>query len=244
MEWHEASSQIKHCVIALAAILGHSHPNAAEHQRACQLCETLSSQLHHDIEEKHGKKVGPALFVFHWQLHHRSWFFEQWGLSATSLTPPPKITDGLMGYLRNNRLDWLPEHGNIPTLASLARTNLPGRVGGNSGVPAPPSGTPRAGRGDANTDRAARVRNANRDPRFVGNTPLANNMRTRQIRDATVASELPIPQVTRNGIQMDRCLSHHLKGVCTADCDRASDHVILTAPEADELHQWCIPACA
>jgi len=242
LDWVEAVAQVKCYVIALAAVLGHHHPNVAEHQSAYQLYETMSAQLHHDIDEKYGKKVGPALFVFYWQLHHRSWFFEQWGLNATSTTPAPKIREGLLTHLRNNRLDWLPEHNNIPALTTLGRVAIPPRTPGATPAAAAPA--PRNNRSAEAEPRITRIRNANRDPRFIGASPLATSMRTRQVRDAIAAATLPIPRVTRNGVQMDRCLSHHLKGVCTEDCDRAADHVPLQAAEADELHQWCVPAYA
>ena len=122
-------------------------------------------------------------------------------------------------------------------------------------APVPPPAAPPAGAGGGVGGGAAgppaagnpiqvRVQNAHRDPRFIGNTPFAVNIRTRSIRNAIGVAGRDPPQVTRNGVLMSTCLSWHVKGSCSADCARRADHVQNTAEETENLNGWCLPAFA
>jgi hypothetical protein len=80
-----------------------------------------------------------------------------------------------------------------------------------------------------------RVSNRNRDPRVMGETPLAKQIRLDAIADALARAGSP--PATTNG--KTRCLSWHLKGKCYNDCARKADHVVLPIEDADTLVEWC-----
>ena len=240
-EWAEASMQLELCAVLLAAILGDSHPNVRAHQLAYRMCKRHDTPLQHEMNNKFGKRLAPALFVFHFHLRHRQWFDRQWDFQQMSTVPAPDFTQGIELHAEQNCLDWLPECGNIPLLKPLAREQpnnkaIPGSSAGR-GAPA----TPNAATG---VDGARRMRNPARDPRFTGNTPFAVNIRTRSIAEAMALAGRPPPMANRNGVQTQRCLSWHLKGQCMSNCARSADHVPLDAPAAEELFQWCQPAFA
>ncbi len=136
----------------------------------------------------------------------------------------------------------LPSYDDINSLASLTAPSAP--------APAPASANSAGSTGTGNRNAPAnialiqnRVQNPHRDQRYVGNTPLAVNVRTRSIRNAIALAGNP-PQVTRDGTLMPTCLSWHVKGSCSEDCARRADHTENAAAEREALYQWCVAAFA
>ena len=141
----------------------------------------------------------------------------------------------------------MPRYDNIPLLKLLAKappSNNRGNTGGGGGGGRTPAPAPSPAAG-ATGREAKRVRNANRDPRYVGNSPLAIMIKQRPIRDAIPRADAPVPVYrASDGAEKPRCLSWHLKGVCMEDCERADDHIPLDQAQVDALHAWCSPAYA
>jgi hypothetical protein len=73
------------------------------------------------------------------------------------------------------------------------------------------------------------VQNAHRDTRLVGNTPLATNVRTRRVAAAIELAGGTPAAVLRDGVECERCISYHAKGICYDNCDRKADHVATFA---------------
>lgn len=239
-EWTEATVQIEAYAIVLGSLLGTKHAAVVHYMDAVKLYERVKIRLHTAMNKKFGAKTAPALLVLYFQLNLRSWFEERWEYDIYDRSSP-ELTDGLRSYLRSNRFDWLPDFDDIPTLTALGAASAP------APAPAPPPpGNPNAGAG-ANPPApplAPRRNNPNRDPRFIGNTPFAVNIRTRSIRNAINVAQVDPPQVTRGGRLMPTCLSWHVKGSCSEDCQRRADHVGNTEEEKERLYQWCVPAFA
>ena len=82
------------------------------------------------------------------------------------------------------------------------------------------------------------VQNPNRGARFVGNTPLAVNIRTHTIREAIRVSGVDPPMVMHEERANDSLLSWHVKGTCSSACARKQDYVANNNAEAEALHTW------
>jgi hypothetical protein len=148
-----------------------------------------------------------------------------------------------------NNLMWLPTVTNVPALmalrvvtrASTTRAGAPstnadtGPGGANIGSGATLGAAVGAA---ARRDPGAQVRNPNRDSRFVGNTPFARMVRSRSVALAIAAAGSDPPQVVRNGVTGQHCVSCHARGQCFEFCQRAADHVRLEPAEAAAFHAW------
>jgi hypothetical protein len=234
-EWAEADIQLKLYGIVLGTLLGTTHVVTRGHLSAYRYYERVRTRLQAAMNLQFGARLAPPLLVFHFQLHYRHWFNERFTYgNHTNL--PPDVTSGLQQFVTANRLDWLPGYANVPALAALASPTPPGsRV-----PPTVAAGAPAAASGISSSDR---VQNPNRDSRYGGNTPLANNVRSRSIRDAlSTAAPLEPPQVTRNGTTIPMCLSWHVKGTCSTGCTRKADHVANSTAEKEALWAWVLPA--
>jgi len=169
----------------------------------------------------------------------RSWFQEV--LNDEEDVPIPDFRADLTSYERTKRFDWVPDYSGIPAIKALEGTRPTANDGGGSGGG---GGGDRTNTNPPTNDANARASNNHRDPRYTGNTPFANNVRTRSITDAIAAAGRPPPQVTREGRTMQTCLSWHVKGSCSRNCGRKADHGRNTPEEADTLYEWCQPAFA
>jgi D-alanyl-D-alanine dipeptidase len=83
------------------------------------------------------------------------------------------------------------------------------------------------------------VRNPNRDPSVVGNTPLARNVHSRGVAVAITAADRDPPEVVRSGTRYPLCVSWNGRGKCFEFCERAADHEELSEAEATDFHSWC-----
>jgi len=232
-EWPEATLQIEGYAVLLGTLLGTQHRAFLEYQAALKLYERIQTRLHAALNRKLGAKLAPAMLVLYFQLNMRAWLEERWTYDMVD-EEAPDLVNGLRNYMRSNRFDWLPSHEDIPALATLEGTTNP-----VAPATAAPGGGSRTRTPDAAGAIQVRVQNANRDPRFMGNTPLAVNIRTRSIRNAIAVAQRDPPQVTRSGRAMPTCLSWHVKGSCSEDCTRRADHVANSDQEREPLYTWC-----
>jgi len=241
INWAEANSQIKCYKPLLATVLGERHPNVTAHDNAYQCYEKIESRFQFELDNAYGK-AAPAVFVCHWQLYHKNWFEEQWSNNGVLITEPPTLTDGFRAFKLNRNLSWLPIISDIPSISRL-RPTVPSRGAGNNN-PGGGNNDDRAAPANAGNPGRERVQNPNRDRRFTGNTPLGVTVRGRGVREALTTAGRPPPEVTRNGVRMQSCVSWHAKGTCFSNCDRIADHVAHTPGEATEFFEWCQAAFA
>jgi hypothetical protein len=90
----------------------------------------------------------------------------------------------------------------------------------------------------ARRDAGPPVHNPSRDPRFVGNTPLAHSMRSRSAAVAITNAGRDPPEVVRSGTRVNICVSWHGRGKCFELCERAADHGVLSKAEVTDFHSW------
>ena len=242
--WTEVDIQLESYQIVLGTILGTTHNLVRHYRSSLEMYDRIKVRLHAAMDKKYGQQLAPALLGLYFHLGVRSWLEETWEFELSHVELPGFTTD-LRSYSRSKRFDWLPDYSDLPQLKALET----GRSGQAPEATGSRSSTPRTA-GDSNSPAGGnnpitnRVLNPHRDPRYVGNTPLAVNIRTRSIRNAISVAGRDPPQVSRNNRTMPTCLSWHVKGSCSEECNRKADHVQSTEEEAEALYQWCVPAFA
>jgi hypothetical protein len=184
--WSEASAQL-HCARGLmGAILGVGHPAIAAYVRFLRKYTRMIKRLESEVDQIHGRRIGPALVVFHVQLTWRNWLATQLETGETGWVEVPAFSQGLDMLEVQNTLMWLHTVTNVPILLALrtpARTPAPAPAGRNTGRTAQHAsgGGANAGRADAaatvpRREPGPQVRNTNRAARFLANTPFSRNV--------------------------------------------------------------------
>jgi hypothetical protein len=188
--------------------------------------------------------------VFHVQLAVRNWLVCQLDIGETEYLPPPDFCQGLNMLEVQNNLMWLPTVTNGPALLALCVVTRASARTSNSDNRTPASGTTDSALGEAvasatpRRDAGAQVRNPNRDARFMGNTPLARLVRSRSVGLAITTAGSDPPQVSRNGVTIQHCVSWHARGQCFEFCERCADHIPMQSEEATAFHAWAALAYA
>ena len=168
------------------------------------------------------------MFYFHAEL--RYWLAHQWDLQATDFIAVPDLASALATFDRTGTLHWLPDTQHIPQLQALrASTQRSTRAPATAPAAPSPEGPP------APRSTRVTVRNLNRDPRYIGDTPLAQRIKAARFDDVIRRHGAP-PAPTGGG---DRCLTWHLRPNCFANCRRSADHIKLPQAEQDALFTWC-----
>jgi hypothetical protein len=229
----------------LGALMENSHPMVLAYSRFWQLYGRLETRLESKLDHAYDRRLGPSLMVFHVQLNIRNWIACQMDVADTECLSPPDFCQGLCMLEVKNNLMWLPTVTNVPALLALRVTTRAStsRVGVPGGSADPGSNGGGAGVGSGATldapvgtvtrrDPGAQVRNPNRDSCFVGNTPFARMVRSKSVALAIAAAGSEPPQVERNGVTGQHCVSWHARGRCFEFCQRAADHVHLEPTEA------------
>jgi hypothetical protein len=195
--------------------------------------------------------------VFHVQLNIQNWIACQLEVAETECLSLSDFCQGLHMLEVQNNLMWLPTVTNVPALmalrvttrASMSRVGEPGggaATGSNDGGAGLESGatlsTP-VGTA-ARRDPGAQVRDPNWDSQFLGNTPFARMVRSRSVVLVIAASGSDPPQVERNGVTRQHCVSWHARIQCFEFCQRAVDHVPLEPTEAAFFNAWTDAAFA
>lgn len=239
--WKEAEIQFRLYAIVLGTLLGVKHAVTTNHVAAIRNYDRHSTSLQTAMDIKYGAALAPALFLFHVQLAYRTWFDERF-VNDQHDNPVPDLSTGMRQWVTGLRLGWLPEYSSVPALIALAP-----RVAVRAAAPLPPGRPPAAAnrgpgaaepRDTPHLAPADRVQNTNRDPRYIGNSPIALNVKSRPVRTAIAAAGDHPPTVVRGGRTIPTCLSWHLRGMCSADCQRLADHVPNTEEEKERLWEW------
>ena len=234
--FEEMIVQLQAYTCLLGALLGVGHPNVSEHRLAVDLLMRNSAMLKQFVVQKLGTSLGAATLVYYFQIRHRNWFQQQWMLTNTVTLPPPRLREGFDTFANTYTITWLPQTSHVDTLRKLAvptpstpaYPSSPDKSTSTGGSSANPSSNP-------NTPTRTRVSNRNRDPRVMGETPLARRIRDKSIADA-IATAGGAPT---NDQHQDRCLSWHIRGKCFSDCPRSYDHIALDTLERDDMKAWC-----
>jgi len=237
--FEEMVVQLTAYTCVLGAILGNRHPNVLEHQLAIEKLIVNQALLKQFVNAEFGSKLGAAKIVYYFQLRHRHWFSEQWRLTNKSTLPPPSLAAGFDTFATSYTINWLPTTSHVDLLQRLEKSPAAVTSGGGNRNSEEKKDDDNSNRnpGGGDNDRK-RVSNRNRDPRVMGETPLAKQIRKLPIGEAL--AKAGTPPVTTSG--NTRCLSWHLKGKCYSDCLRKADHVILPIDDADTLVEWCSQA--
>jgi hypothetical protein len=157
--------------------------------------------------------------VFHTQLIWRSWFLKQLATGQTRVIAAPDFWHGLDAFDMHNNLSWMSSVSNVPALQALTK---PSRVsgggvgyrGGGENSNQSERTTPETTASAASTTAAPAggrrnpgrpVHNTDRDAMFTGNTPFAENVRTRRVQQAIALAEGGSTRV-RRGVGLRVCL--------------------------------------
>jgi hypothetical protein len=255
--WTEAHTQLRSTRGLLGALMGNSYPVVLAYGRFLHLYEQVETHLESKLDHAYGRRLGPALMVFHVQLNIHNWTVCQLDMAETECLSPPDFCQGLHMLKVQNNLMGLPTVTNVPALLALRITTRSSRsrAGAPGGITGTGSSDGGAGVESGETlgaavgnvaicDRGAQVRNPNQDSRFVGNTPFARMVRSRSVALAITAVGSDPPQVERNCVTGKHCISCHARGQCLEFCQRAADHVPLKPAEAAAFNAWTDAAFA
>ena len=234
--------QLTSYTCVLGALLGTAHPNVLEHQLAIKKLVVNQALLKQFANAEFGSKLGAAKIVYYFQLRHQHWFGEQWRLTTKTTFPPPKLAAGFNTFVTSYTINWLPNTNHVNILQHLKNTPVAVASGtDNTGRPTSDGekddNSSSQTNGESNSKRKG-ISNHNHDPRVMGKTPLAKQIRQHPISDALAKAGTP-PATTRG----KACwLSWHLKEKCYNDCVQKADHIILPIEHADTLVEWCTQA--
>jgi hypothetical protein len=163
----------------------------------------LMTHLESEVDQVHGRRLGPSLVTFHIQLMWRNWLVAQLDAAQTNWVDPPVFGVGLSMLEAHDNLMWLPTVTNVPLLLALRHIPRVGLaaapaarvpVASSQAARAADTGSDAAPTADAaRRDAGRQVRNPNRAPRFAGNTPFAQNVRSRAVSEAIAAAGAPPP---------------------------------------------------
>jgi hypothetical protein len=241
----EDRNQLHSSQALMGALLGVEHPLVGAYGRFLRQYDRLMTRLESEVGQVHGRRLGPSLVTFHIQLMWRNWLVTQLDAAQADWVDPPVFGVGLSMMEAHNNLMWLPTVTTVPLLLALrhiSRVDLAATP--SARVPVTRAPTARASTPASDTAPAAaaarrdagrQVRNQNRAPRFAGNTPFAQNVRSRAVSEAIATAGSP-PMVIRNGVSGPLCTSWHARGQCFENCTRSADHGVLNEGEATAFH--------
>ena len=150
---------------------------------------THQALLKQFVLAKFGVKLGAATIVHHFHLCHRNWFSQQWQLTAVSTLLPPNLKDSFDTFGSTHTTTWRPCMDHIKLLQRLTHTPAKQPAAPVLSADKAPAIKPLSKKGLAE-DRAERkrVNDQNRDPRFMGETPLRK-------RSAAAPSPMHLPKL-------------------------------------------------
>jgi hypothetical protein len=196
--WMEARTQLHSSQALMGALLGVEHPLVEAFGRFLRQYDRLMTRLESEVDQVHGRRLGPSLVTFHIQLMWRNWLVAQLDAAQTDWVDPPVFGVGLSMLEAQNNLMWLPTLTNVPlllTLRHIPRVGLAAAPAARVPVARAPAARAAAPANDAaaaaRRDAGRQVRNPNRAPRFAGNTPFAQNVRSRAVSEAIAAAGAP-----------------------------------------------------
>ena len=149
----------------------------------------------------------------------------------------PRFAASFDTFVTSYTINWLPNTRHVNLLKCLEK--VPVAVAGGTINAGPPTSDGKKDDNSSRTDgesssKRKRVSNRNRDPRVMGETPLAKQVCLHPVSEALAKGSTP--PATTSG--KTHCLSWHLKGKCYNDCIRKDDHAILPIKNMDTLVEW------
>jgi hypothetical protein len=87
----------------MGALLCETHPLIAAYARFLRKYDHIVTRFARDIDQAHGRRLGPSLVIFHVQLAWRNWLVTQLDSGEMSHLAPPYFCQGLtLMEVRNN----------------------------------------------------------------------------------------------------------------------------------------------
>jgi hypothetical protein len=121
--WMEARTQLHSSQALMGALLGVEHPLVGAYGRFPRQYDRLMTSLESEVDQVHGRRLGPSLVTFHIQLMWRNWLVAQLDAAETMWVEPPVFGVGLSMMEAQNKLMWLPTVTNTPC-SSPSATSL------------------------------------------------------------------------------------------------------------------------
>jgi hypothetical protein len=251
--WNEARSQLLGMHAPLGALLGPAHPVVGVYGRFLRKYSRMLTRREFEIYYVHGRRLGPSIIMFHFQLVWWDWLVLQLDSGETESTPPPDFGADLSMLETQNNLVWLPSITNVPFLFSLSlggahpRTSTRGSKI-TSRIPCPSRGMitrgyPIGGGAPRRSFRPS-LGPEHWTPCHVHREhPFSRNIRAHRVSEDILLAGTP-PGVSRSRATGPVCVPWYANGLCYGDCARSSGHGVLNAKEALEFHAWCQVAYA
>ena len=230
----EAMAQLTAYHGLAATLFGETCVAVSSYKQFLLQYQGLEGEVTGALIRSHGPKLAPATMVYHINLIWRHWLKRKMDGPTEQVVPAPDFTIGLTQHQTLQNTSWAPDVSQVPALAKLAKPDNQGSTGGGTGGATGGA----TGGGNGTTSPSNRVRNPNRLPELVGNSPLAQRVSTARISDVIRDHGVP-PKGRRNGAEVDRCINYHAKGQCGTNCVRVNDHHPIPAGEKQAFLEWC-----
>jgi hypothetical protein len=106
--WMEARTQLHSSQALMGSLLGVDHPLVGAYDRFLRQYDRLMTRLESEVDQVHGRRLGPSLVTFHIQLMWRNWLVAQLDAAETMWVEPPCVWCGPL-------YDGGPEQFNVAT---------------------------------------------------------------------------------------------------------------------------------
>jgi hypothetical protein len=232
-EWSEAKAQVEAYQPVITAILGELHPTALEYICAVKYASTIFLSLKQALEDKVGKRQGPAMYVYIFHSSMHGWFREQYHTRYN--VPPPELVSDFRRFSMRKNLEWLPNVSDIEAIRSLKMID-------SAVAPRSPSKKATAA---PNSGIGTRVSNPFWDSRFKLDNEFCTAVKERAARKIIGAAKSAGKSFPMTEEGKERCITWHSKGYCGSSCKQAYDHKEIETPELkDELYDFVRAGCA
>jgi hypothetical protein len=118
-----------------STLVGNSHPGVVACGRFLHMYENLEMWLESELDHACGRRLGPALVVFHVQLALHNWMICQLDVAKMEQIDAPDFCQDLHILEVQKNLMWLPAITNVPALLDLrvaTRASATNNVGSGS----------------------------------------------------------------------------------------------------------------
>jgi hypothetical protein len=120
--WSEIRTQLRSDNGLLGSLLGDAHPVLLTYGCFLRLYDRMETCLESELDHAYGRRLGPALVVFHFQLTLRNCYMQQLDVQDHDQIAPPDFCQGLHMLEVQNNLMWLPTFKNVSSLRALRAT--------------------------------------------------------------------------------------------------------------------------
>jgi hypothetical protein len=120
--WSKARTQLQSVSGLLGDLLGNTHPVLLTYDHFLRSYNCMEIWIERELDHAYGRRLGPALMVFHVQFALRNWYMQQLDVQERNQIAPPDFCQGLHMLEVQNNLMWLPTVANAPSLLALRAT--------------------------------------------------------------------------------------------------------------------------